>query len=54
MKKVFWDTNIVLDLMLARKPWDILAAQIYSQANMNNISLYCSTISLAKLSYFLE
>lgn len=54
MKKVFWDTNIVLDLMLARKPWDILAAQIYSQANMNNISLYCSTISLATLSYFLE
>jgi len=52
--KVFWDTNVVLDFMLGRKPWNFQAAQIFSLASTNTISLFCSTLSLATLSYYLE
>ena len=54
MKKVFWDANIILDFMLAREPWNILAAEMFSKASSKELSLYCSTLSLATLSFYLE
>lgn len=47
MKKVFVDTNIIIDLIADRKPFSKFAIDIFSKAEDNKLKLYTSTHSIA-------
>jgi len=53
MKKVFLDTNIVIDLLTERAPFCNDAAKIFSLADNQAIELYCSALSIANIYYIL-
>jgi predicted nucleic acid-binding protein len=53
MKKVFLDTNIILDLLTARPPFYTDAAGIFSLADRNEIVLCASSLSLSNANYIL-
>lgn len=53
MKRVFVDTNIVIDLLCVRRPWFRDAQRLYSLAENGEISLYCSALTLATASYIM-
>jgi len=53
MKKVFIDTNIILDLLGERKPFYDSAAKIATLADQKKIILVVSPISFATISYVL-
>ena len=54
MKRLFLDTNIVIDFLLEREEWLDEAASILSLADIGEIEVYCSTLSLATASFFME
>ena len=54
MKKVFWDANIGIDFVINRVPWSSLAADIFDMAVDGKVLLYCSTLSLGTMSYYME
>jgi predicted nucleic acid-binding protein len=54
MRRVFLDTNIVIDALLERKEWMEEAFQILSLAEKGDIEVYCSSLSLATANYFME
>ncbi len=54
MKKVFWDANIGIDFVINRVPWSSLAADIFDMAVDGQVLLYCSTLSLGTMSYYME
>lgn len=45
MKKVFLDTNIILDLLGERKPHFNSASIVFSMADRNEVLLYTSNLS---------
>jgi predicted nucleic acid-binding protein len=51
MKKVFLDTNIIIDLLAKRKPFFNDAAKLFSIADKQHITLYCSALSIANIYY---
>jgi len=53
MKKVFIDTNIVLDLLGQREPFYEDAAKLFSQADRGKIKLYVSSLTIANANYVL-
>ncbi len=53
-RRVFIDTNIVLDLLGERDPFYQSAAQLATLADKGNISLIVSPISFATVNYFLS
>lgn len=54
MTCLFLDTNVVLDFMLEREEWLDDAAAILSLADIGEIEVYCSTLSIATASFFME
>lgn len=54
MNRLFLDTNIVLDFLLERDEWLDDVAAILSLADNEKIEVYCSTLSLATASFFME
>jgi predicted nucleic acid-binding protein len=54
MKKVFVDTNILVDLIADRKPFSKFAVQIFSRAEKRKLKLYASSHSLATTHYLLK
>jgi len=54
MKKVFVDTNILVDLIAERKPFSKFAVQIFSKAEDGKIKLYTSSHSIATTHYLLK
>ncbi len=52
MKKVFIDTNIILDLLAKRKEF-VDCKKIFSLADNNEIELFISTLSIANSHYIL-
>ena len=54
MKRIFIDANIVIDVLLEREPWMDDALCILSLADRGDIEVYCSSLSLATASYFME
>ena len=54
MKRLFIDTNIVIDFLLEREEWLDDVAAILSLADTGKIEVYCSTLSLATASFFME
>jgi predicted nucleic acid-binding protein len=53
MKRIFIDTNIMLDLLGERIPFYEEAAQLATQADLKKIVLVVSPISFATVNYFL-
>ena len=51
---VYLDTNVVLDLLLARKPFDAEAEQIFRLIIEKQIIAHLSALSYGQIGYFLE
>lgn len=53
MKKIFIDTNIVIDLLSRREPFFGEAANLFSLADKKNIVLTVSSLTIANIGYTL-
>ena len=51
---VYLDTNIVLDLLMERKPFDADAEQIFRLIIEKQVTAYISALSYGQIGYFLE
>ena len=51
---VFLDTNVVLDLLLAKKPFDSESEQIFRLILESHIVAHLSALSYGQIGYFLE
>ena len=54
MRKIFIDTNIIVDLVADRKPFSKYAIKIFSNAENKKIKLYTSSHSIATTYYLLK
>jgi predicted nucleic acid-binding protein len=54
MKKIFIDTNILVDLIADRKPFSKYAIEIFNLAENKKIRLYTSSHSIATTYYLLR
>jgi predicted nucleic acid-binding protein len=54
MKKIFIDTNIVLDLLGKREPFYEDAAKLFSLADRGKVKLYVSSLTIANANYVLS
>lgn len=53
MKRLFLDTNIIIDLLAKREPFYKQAAQIFSLADKSNIQIFVSALTFANTNYIL-
>ncbi len=53
MKKIFIDTNIVIDLLAQRAPYFEEAAELFSLADKKQVELSASSLTVANTSYAL-
>lgn len=51
MKKVFLDTNVILDLLLDREPFSEDIADIFELANERSLALCVSSLTIANVNY---
>lgn len=54
MKKIFIDTNIVIDLLGKRAPFYDSAAKLFSLADKGEVKLYVSALTFANTNYILS
>lgn len=54
MRKVFLDTNIIVDLIADRKPFSKYAIEIFNAAETKKIQLFASSHSIATIFYILK
>lgn len=54
MKKVFVDTNVLLDLLLEREPWAQDAALLFSMADRKEVELLCRSLSFSTSIYLMQ
>lgn len=54
MRKVFLDTNIVVDLIADRKPFSKYAIEIFKLAEENKLDIFISSHSIATTHYLLK
>jgi predicted nucleic acid-binding protein len=54
MDKVFLDTNVILDHLLARSPFDIEARPFFEKAEIGKIELYASALSFCNIAYIIR
>jgi predicted nucleic acid-binding protein len=54
VKKVFIDTNIIVDLLADRQPFSRYAIEIFSMAETKKIKIFASSHSLATTHYLLK
>ena len=54
MKKVFVDTNVLLDLLLERVPWAQDAALLFSMADRKEVELLCCSLSFSTAVYLMQ
>lgn len=53
-EKLLIDTNVILDLLAKREPYDVESRQIFSMADTNNVELIVSSLSLVNTYYILS
>jgi predicted nucleic acid-binding protein len=53
MKKLFLDTNIVIDLLAKREPFYEEAASLFTMADKQQIKLFVSALTFANTNYIL-
>ena len=51
MKRFFLDTNIVLDYLLKREPFALLAKQLFAAADANQVQLLVASLSFTTAHY---
>ncbi|PBQ34436.1 PIN domain nuclease [Sphingobacteriaceae bacterium] len=54
MKKIFVDTNILVDLIADRRPYSKFALEIFTKAEEKKIRLFTSSHSIATTHYLLK
>ena len=54
MTKIFVDTDICLDLLSGRKPFNAIAERLFSLADLGKIQLYVSSLSFSNIDYILQ
>lgn len=54
MTKVFVDTDVCIDLLSGRKPYNKTAELLFSLADMGKIKIYISSLSFANIDYALR
>lgn len=54
MDKVFLDTNILLDFLAARTPFDKNAKALFERAESGEIQLHISVLSMCNIAYILR
>ena len=54
MKKVFVDTNVIIDFLADRKPFSEFAAKLFQLAQNGRIKVYISSISINNTYYILR
>ena len=54
MRKLFLDTNIIIDLIADRKPFSKYAIQLFQKAELKEIELFTSSHSIATTHYLLK
>ena len=54
MRRVFIDTNVMLDLLLERDPWAADAARLFSMADRKEIELLCCSLSFSTAIYLMQ
>lgn len=54
MRKVFIDTNVMLDLLLEREEWVDDAARLFSKADRKEIELLCCPLSFSTAIYLMQ
>ena len=54
MRKVFIDTNVMLDLLLEREQWVDDAARLFSMADRKEIELLCCSLSFSTAIYLMQ
>jgi predicted nucleic acid-binding protein len=54
MKKVFLDTNIIVDLIADRRPFSKYAIEIFNKAEEKKIEIFTSSHSIATTHYLLK
>jgi predicted nucleic acid-binding protein len=54
MKKIFVDTNILVDLIADRRPFSKFAIQFFLKAEERKVTLYTSSHSIATTNYLLK
>lgn len=53
MKRVLLDTNIIIDLLAKREPFDQDSRKLFSFADKEKVSLFTSALTIANVSYVL-
>ena len=54
MTKVFVDTDICIDLLSGRKPFNKTAQILFSLADLGKVKIYVSSLSFANIDYLLR
>jgi predicted nucleic acid-binding protein len=54
MEGIFVDTDICLDLLSGRKPFNAVAERLFSLADLGEITLCVSTLSFSHIDYILK
>lgn len=54
MKRVFVDSDIILDLLAERHPFYIHSANLFSAADKNYVKIFVSSLSFSNLNYLLS
>ncbi len=54
MKRIFVDTNIIVDLIADRRPFSKYAIELFSKAEEGEIQLFASSHSIATTHYLLK
>jgi len=54
MMRVFLDSNVILDLLMARNPFAFESRVIFELAEKNKLSLYTSALSIANIHYIIS
>ena len=54
MEGVFVDTDICIDLLSGRKPFNAIAERLFSLADLGKLTLYVSSLSFSHIDYILK
>lgn len=54
MEKVFVDTDVCIDLLSGRKPFNIFAERLFSMANKGQIEISVSALAISNIHYVIQ
>ncbi|MFM7194453.1 MAG: type II toxin-antitoxin system VapC family toxin [Bacteroidota bacterium] len=54
MDRVFVDTDIVLDLLMARPPHYVYAADLFSYSDLGHLDIFVSVLTFSNVNYILS